>query len=118
MGLLSFTLDVFAKDDDGKGNPIVKGSVELHVPADSKIRPRTVLADYINCRYRDGVITLSADVCMMDLTLSITDEFTGETSRFYLMDMSQPVPVTLASGSYYIVCETSGVRYEGVLLIP
>lgn len=117
MGLLSFTLDVSAKNDGGKDTPREQ-QTNLNVSLEGKHKPRTVLADHINCRYLDGVITLSADVCMMDLTLSITDEFTGETSRFYLMDMSQPVPVTLASGSYYIVCETSGVRYEGVLLIP
>lgn len=115
MGLLSFNSNVFA--DDVK-NTSKEQKTELRYSQENRHKPRTVFADYVNCCYRDGVITLSADVCMMDLTLSITDEFTGETSRFYLMDMSQPVPVTLASGSYYIVCETSGVRYEGVLLIP
>lgn len=89
----------------------------LNPPADeSGKKPKSLIPEWIEYSYHNGVLTLDSTIYIEGLRVSITNASTGFNYTIVLQNITQPINIVLNGGLYSIECEImDNIVYYGEL---
>ena len=108
--LLTCTSHLFADNGNNSGR--------LDPPSEDGNKPKTLIPEWIEYSYNNGVLLLKCSMYIENVSITIKNESTGFRYNNQIENISQPIYIDLSRGNYTIECIiSSDIVYQGVLIV-